>query len=706
MIIDINTWYATRSLFLEPTEYSSNDKPLFMTRYPSYLVYQSNGAFNTNQGMNIDGLEKKKEQEFTRGLIKQYSKQQELLGKRGYESAFETIDGWEEEYKKKNKKKPSVEDKKEKIFHVLVPMIQKLSRIPIFDASGVGGGLINRAMKKQLKVEQSVRHIQITSLKDPGRDGEATVRIGTKEGTLSSLQRYIRIIFSFWGATPKSKYVKDPVSVAAVGQDFGVMEVLTKKQHKNTSKPPASSWQLVDDDHDSSSDDLDDSEGWWLSPPQGIETIRANGTGPCHFVSSRVHLEPDAADGVVVQIPDGHVLSPFVLSLRDRLFTLAAEPKANPQGLFDATPFDDLDDWQCWFRGVFPATDSPCRLALTPAVWPLKPDSVFQFSLALKLFDQFPVVLDTAAAVGLFPPVTRDGLQAMLESRATMVFGLADKTEAFKTRLELVASFVGFSKDTTPALGLLQDLELTLDVPKPKGAGSEEPAPPRNAVWFRPCYNYETVARLQFRAPHEKLNDWLKDTFGGADGMQIKRLVVVAKKTSYHRLGHKQDGIEARGELVFHLGIAIGSLDFEATLRIGQETVLLSITNMTKGANILGAILGWFEAKLDVKGLELDHWLRTAGGDTGVANHDSIVPRRVEVEVAVDEKGHLKQVTRAAITLEACLTIGKPDAADDPHAAAAPSPVFELVFGWARGGGASLTGSLWCGELLSRNDYR
>lgn len=289
--------------------------------------------------------------------------------------------------------------------------------------------------------------------------------------------------------------------------------------------------------------------------------------------------------------------------------------------------------------------------------------------------------------------VTSKGLEEMLVHRRTIVFGLEDLKTPVKTTLKDLATFMRFNIIKHPLLSYLTDaIPLTLDTSKDF----------HNAIWFRPAMNYQTVTRLQFHVDTTKFNEWLSYL---SPTLKVEALRIIGKKTASWVWAVPLDEMSFTSSLTFLCRMKISStLALEGVFEFNEKqsaSLILTLNQSSSSAlrvmsgpdGWLKDIMTWLGTHLGIKDqTQFDYVIdKATDSGTGVMNKNSIIPRRLTIQLALDANGNIKGVKNVSIDIEVCLTIGRPVVAKSDEMPA----VFLFTIGWAESRGFHLKGKLW-----------
>ncbi|KAF5598045.1 hypothetical protein FPCIR_3318 [Fusarium pseudocircinatum] len=292
--------------------------------------------------------------------------------------------------------------------------------------------------------------------------------------------------------------------------------------------------------------------------------------------------------------------------------------------------------------------------------------------------------------------VTEDALEHLLKYRRSLVFGLEDLTTPLRTNLADFAKYMRVNVLSNPLLKYFaNDLSLILCTKKDF----------HNAIWFRPSMDYETVMRLQFHVDTSKFNSWLHDL---SPSLNVDTLRVIGRKKASWIWSSPNDKMAFTSSMIFLCRMSISQeLKLDGVFALAKDSVSLTLTlnratiersslsieAMTGSTGILEDVMKWLADNFQVadkKGLDevLD---KAKDSKSGVISDDTILPRRIAVQLSLDNNGKISGVRRVAIDIEACVTIGRPAAV----IVAETPTVFLFTIGWSEGRGFHLRGKLW-----------
>ncbi|KAM0426071.1 hypothetical protein ACHAPT_008702 [Fusarium lateritium] len=435
---------------------------------------------------------------------------------------------------------------------------------------------------------------------------------------------------------------------------------------------------------------------------------------PLNIKAAAVYLACDNPGGEPVHFPEhstGYILDKdnplygFTDTLHYRGFGLKSVPdKVN------ATPLDPEDEVYAWlgrFCGWDDATGEVVPEGFSLGMckvdeWPVDKNkkAKLDFTMTVPYVNgrklQFSTNTGAQQTFAKVAPsdkvdekaVTPEALTNMHISRRSLVFGLEDNSAPLKTTLEDVAKFIRLDLDVYPLLRFLSGgVELTLETDKDF----------HNALWYRPGMEYETILRLQFHLNKDKFNEWLHTLNAN---LAVDDLLVVARKRASWAWRKDKDMAVFNSSVTFLCRMTVSpSLQLTGAFELSGTTVTLTLTmeqqaGAKKGRK--GALMDvtkWLGDKFNVsKASELDGLLnKAADSESGAMDENSILPRRVQIVLDVDEHGKISGINSASIDIEVCLTIGLSEASIRNKMPI----VFLFSFGWSEASGFYLKGRLW-----------
>ncbi|KAK0732483.1 hypothetical protein B0T21DRAFT_334666 [Apiosordaria backusii] len=708
--------FAMHSWLKKRSDAGRYGTPLFLTQYPSYMVKDSNGKFQTKSRFSTSLLDKSSDP-----ILKAISEWELASNKVRAGNSKPSLDRIHEKYKKwanalKVKLTPAL--RKQWVLERIESFMKLLTVTPSTATASASNG-VGQGQTKTVDVRKLITYVCFISRPELLEgDGEACMLM--YDGTV---QRYGQHNFTTSTSAPynlRSRARKNTGNVSNNAMIWWVedeeddsidtflnpsvdtpevRDMTLRGQATDASLPHdlkhrrVGSWDMVqDDDWDSDDDDDDDFSGLTsltsrLRISSGIQTFNPEGSGICCFLPDGERsptLPPNAAKVVV---PKSHVLFPFISSLHHRSFVLEESPS---QGV--AVAFEEDDGWSSWFGAVHHPGVS--KMTMSSSVWPLTVDTSLDFSVKLSPIVGHEITMSTAAATSAFgKQIDSRAVQKMLIDRVTMVFALVPDTPAFDTNLKDVALMLGYNVDKSPALSFLAGiLSLKFD----------NSATARNALWFRPNLEHETTLRLQFKIETGDFNSWLGNTI---KGVGISDVYVIARKTAYCHFNAEQDWAVAEGQLTFVMEMSVGRATFDASVEIHSDSITFMLSTPSASSkpgdgppDVVGDILRWINTQPGLQGIPLEDLLNSADE---VINRKKIAPRQVEMTIGLKEDGSLGSIETVSILIEASVTIGKPK--DDLKAAAIPL-AFLFALGWSRSRGVYLSGSLWCAPPVLDSD--
>ncbi|KAK4180611.1 hypothetical protein QBC36DRAFT_353904 [Triangularia setosa] len=706
--------FAMHSWLKKRSDAGRYGTPLFLTQYPSYMVKDANGKFQTKSRFSTSMLDKSSDP-----ILKAISDWELGINNVRAGNSKPSLDRIHEKYKKwtaglKVKLTPAL--RKQWVLERIESFMKLLTVTPSTATAAASNG-VGQGQTRMVDTRKLITYVCLISrpVLLEG-DGEAYMlmydgtvqRYGQHNFTTSTRGPYnlrsrarqnnvLNDALIWWVADEEEDAIDtfpDPSVDTPEIRDMTLHgHAASNGSFDDTKHRRVGSWDIVQDDTwDSDDDDDEDFYGMTSLTSQlcicsGMQTFNPDGSGICCFIpegEKSPTLPPNAAKVVV---PKNHDLFPFVSSLHHRSFVVEGSPS---EGI--AVEFEPGDGWSSWFRAVhYPSTS---KMTMSSLVWPLTQDTTMNFAFIFSPIPGHELTMSTAAATSAFgKEIDSHALQKMLIDRVTMVFALIPDTPAFTTNLKDLAVLLGYNVERSPALSFLASI-LTLKFDPSLTA--------RNAMWFRPNLEHETSLRLQFKIETGDFNSWFGKTI---KGIGISDIYVIARKTAHCHFNAEQDWAVAQGQLTFVMGLNIGKATFDASVEIQSDSITFTLSTPSASSkpgdgppDVVRDILRWLNTQPSLEGIPLEDLLNSADE---VIDRKKIAPRQVEMTIGLKEDGSLGSIETVSILIEASIAIGKPK--KDMKAAASPL-AFLFALGWARSKGVYLKGSLWCAPPVLESD--
>ncbi|KAF3908149.1 hypothetical protein AA313_de0200176 [Arthrobotrys entomopaga] len=402
-------------------------------------------------------------------------------------------------------------------------------------------------------------------------------------------------------------------------------------------------------------------------------------------------LTTPPADASVVRIPKNHPMFTFMIGIRKRVLIIDRKPVSREN--VSISKADEVTEWFATIHG-----NIALPLSIRFETWPPPnavgaPDKDITLDAATMpvlsfdfLIGDNKLTMDTASAASALDGLDKSTsvLQDMMEIYAMLLFGLDPTTPSFTIPLVDVAKFFGFTMDKFLILRILGKMTVRLDIEAPKTEKNTLTEKKRNALWFRPDENWETILRLQFLAETPAINDLLSKHLSD---FKISNVKVIGKTVASRNTQSSGDIANCESQLTFLLDFYIGALKLEATLEFSGTSVLLRLRNNHSPKSDLAEILSWLGKKLGENALNLNELLKSAGE---ILDASKIVFRGLDIFLGIGTDGNLTGIDKVSISFQVQVNIG--EYKDDKD----KSPVvFRFDFDWSKVFGPSLEGSLW-----------
>ncbi|CVL11705.1 hypothetical protein FPRO06_13012 [Fusarium proliferatum] len=500
-----------------------------------------------------------------------------------------------------------------------------------------------------------------------------------------------------------------------------------------------SSPQLEHDEADDDWDDLDD----WLSEASFQSSVKGEAQSPPYAhkasqpplvsfqrlpadiqsLAARVYLtcQDERSPETPIKLPLGsevcildseNPLNGFMNTLHHQAIGLAEIPDTT-----NTTPIDIEDEtfqWLARFSGWDPELPVPTGFALgmrKVSKWPITDvkNTRLEFEMTVPYLKSSHLRFSTDTGAELTfskvssidkgvmkTGVTKDALKDFLVYRRSMVFGLEDLAISMNTNLGELATFLRFDLLSSPLFKYLaESVTLTLNTKENF----------HNAIWFRPSMDYETILRLQFHIDTTAFNNWLH-TF--SPSLKVDALQVIGRKKGNWVWAVPRDQMIATSSLTFLCRMTVSArVQLEGVFKCAEDSVTLTLTlnqaaikrscssirAMSGSDGILTDIMTWLAENFQLsKKEELDKVLKPAtDSSSGLMSDNSILPRRIQVQLGLSPEGNITGVRDVSIDIEACLKIGMPAAAVAEQMPA----VFLFNICWNKASGFQLKGKLW-----------
>lgn len=409
-----------------------------------------------------------------------------------------------------------------------------------------------------------------------------------------------------------------------------------------------------------------------------MEPIVSIDSFPGYYFSSDIPPDVKPDDPVEVLAKDTPFHS-FVDALHRGVLILEKNPHQS-----ETVPLLEIDEWRCWMFEVLPAVELLAIVQDPSAAGQPRPFP--EFRLSLNIGNQI-LSFGTGFAKDAFD-YSNDILDQFRSEEDALVFGLDPQSYTTLTPMTLhdVANLMGM-KDSA-VVRALGNPQLKL-VPSANSLGPK-PRKSRNALWFSPYEQYETVLRLQFECIElNKLASWLKMA---VPGFEILSSSIIAKTTSTWVMMADGNGAASDNTITLVARCSIEQIHFQCVVAWKESSIRLTLQTDDKDADVLKSILDWLAGAHGIKGLDLSDWLKMAQED-GCIQTPRL--RRLILTIKLDDKGNPSSIMDISLSLELCLKFGKPEN-DEVN-----SVVFLFTFGWTEAQGGYLNGTLWCGMFSS-----
>ncbi|KAF3288811.1 hypothetical protein TWF970_005865 [Orbilia oligospora] len=417
-----------------------------------------------------------------------------------------------------------------------------------------------------------------------------------------------------------------------------------------------------------------------LKPSQSQSLLRLD--QPHYLVPETLSTPP--ANACVVRLPAAHPMFDFMEEMAWRLLIVDQKPVSGKD-----IPISEADEVAKWFATVHGNKALP--LSIRFETWP-PPNAVSTSDRDITLdattipvlsFDfligENKIMMDTTSAAGVLDGLDKSVLQDMTDIYAMLIFGLNPATPSFEVSLTDVAKFFGYSMDDFLLFRILGQMTLKLDIESTTATERK-----RNALWFSPGQNWETVLRLQFLAETPTINDLLRQHLSD---FSISNAKVIGKTIATRKTERSGDVAACESQLTFMLDFDIGVIKLEASLELSETEVLLRLRNNQSPKMGLQDILSWLGKKLGENTLNLNELLQSA---SEILDASKVVFRGLDIVLAVGEDGKLTEIDRIGISFQVQVKIGEYDEFKGQYPV-----VFRFDFEWSRAFGPSLEGSLW-----------
>ncbi|KAF3155393.1 hypothetical protein TWF751_003250 [Orbilia oligospora] len=658
---------------------------LFLTCYPGWLVqnHRKEYALYTNQTSEISAKSFKEDFDLARKVNPINSKKTK--------SIYDLLDSWEAFVSDKKNKNPSPVTRRDFICNAMTTTLKSLSntkpsqcRLPLTSVAA--------DKKKFTQLKDSVVFIKVTS-NGERREEEGVTEVYAPSNSHMVGRVYRKLVGKVKGkdsgAEPVKVLPRNPRLPRNYDSGPAVLLKTIRKKHSNVRAsrnaavlqgPFSWEWVEVEDINSFASR---------FTPPRESDSSPVSlllDETPCYFIPETIAIA-DVPDVAVVRVPQNHYLFNFLASLEWQGFGIQRKPE-------NSVPFLDDDDLTLWFAAL--TDDDNIALTVKFSPWPPLDSTVnipgrdinlgstasAQLSMGFLFAKKHRIIMDTESAATVLDDTSGSSLQQMLINRCTMVFGLNPSCSSFKIPLSEVAGFFGFSEENYKILSLacLGGMAMALDVDT-----AEARPKSRNAVWFRPTQNNETIIRLQFTVETpEILNNWFQDKI---DGFKVSNIKVIGSKKVYLDDAIEDSYLSVEGDLSFVADLTIGDLTIKLSIRILRDSISLRLQNDTLAKDTVARVLSWLETKLGLTDLDLSAWLQSAGADT--LDLDSVTFRKLEITIGLDEAGKLNGVESFLLSFQVLMKIGRFD--EDKG----QPLVFLFDFGWSPGQGPNLKGALW-----------
>ncbi|KAK6516196.1 hypothetical protein TWF506_006107 [Arthrobotrys conoides] len=496
---------------------------------------------------------------------------------------------------------------------------------------------------------------------------------------LRGLKRKIKLK---WDWIQKNKVPKDDPD----SEKTGFLKFWQKSNRDSKSTDPIEiddNWDLLSLDDFSDEEEITVASESAPDPSYGLTFLDRS-----HYLIPETWRGLDQADVPVIRIPKAHPMFNFMEGIPFRALVIQRKPVGKEDILLA-----ENDPTAAWFATIHGNEARP--LSIRFETWP-PPDAKIRvpdrditlsattlpvFSFDFLISSKYKVTMDTTSAESVLEDITTPLLQSMMVDNSILIFGLNPACPSFDIPLSEVAKYFGFSMDKFFVMKILGKMTLKLDT-EVQGANEKK----RNALWFRPDEDWETVLRLQFRAETPLINDLLRKHISD---FKISNVKVIGKKIAYRSKRVGKEFANFQGHLTFLLDFEIGALKLEASVEISDKFVVLRLRNNKSLVNGLGQILSWLGKKLGENTLNLNDLLTSAGE---ILDKETIAFRGLDIVLNVGQDGNLTGIDSINISFQVLLKIGgyEEDKGKVPI-------VFLFEFNWSKASGPSLRGSLWPG---------
>ncbi|KAF3909810.1 hypothetical protein ABW21_db0202232 [Orbilia brochopaga] len=406
-----------------------------------------------------------------------------------------------------------------------------------------------------------------------------------------------------------------------------------------------------------------------------------------HYLIPETLGTPPAGEPVI-RIPEAHPIFNFMEEIESQALIINRKPVSR-----ENIRLSEADEVGRWFATIHGNRDLP--LSIKFETWP-PPNAIVRvpdlditldattmpiLSFDFLIGDKHKIAMDTASAEGVLDGLDTSILQSMTKWSSMLIFGLNPDTPSFDVPLADVAKFFGYSMDKFFVLKILGRMTLKLDIETP-GANEKK----RNALWFRPGENWQTVLRLQFLAETPTIDDLLRKHISD---FKISNARVIGKTVATRKRVSTGEVANCESQLTFLLDFEFDTLKVEATIEVSGKSILLRLRNNHSAKTGIGGILSWLGKKLGENTLNLNELLKSAGE---ILDESTITFRSLDIVLGVREDGNLTGIDRINLSFQVLVKIGTYEENKDKLPI-----VFRFDFDWSRVFGPSLQGSLWPG---------
>ena len=168
----------------------------------------------------------------------------------------------------------------------------------------------------------------------------------------------------------------------------------------------------------------------------------------------------------------------------------------------------------------------------------------------------------------------------------------------------------------------------------------------------------------------DKFNDWLHTL---SDSFSVNQVLVIARKKCKWVWTSPQDLMSFKGSLAFLCQMKISSLQLEGVFEVSEDSIkaTLTINQSSKSTAEIRAMQGidgaltdltdWLQKSSKVPlGSDLISVLKKATDPSdGMLNGRSILPRRIELALALDDQGKITKVENVLSQIEGLFDCGK-----------------------------------------------